>query len=41
MNNAEIRLKMGIAARERVLKEHTSSHRAKQIIQIIKKLNKR
>ncbi len=38
MNDAEIRLKMGIAARERVLKEHTSSHRAKQIIQIIKNL---
>ena len=39
MDDAEIRLKMGIAARERVLKEHTSSHRAKQIAQIIKKLN--
>ena len=37
MNNPETRLKMGIAARNKVLKEHTSSHRAKQIIQIIKK----
>jgi len=37
MNNPDTRLKMGIAARNRVLKEHTSSHRAKQIIQIIKK----
>ena len=40
MNNAEIRLKMGTAARNRVLKEHTSSHRAKQIIEIIKNISK-
>lgn len=37
MDNAEIRLKMGQAAQNRVLKEHTSSHRAKQLIEIIKK----
>jgi spore maturation protein CgeB len=37
IDNDEIRAKMGIAAQNRVLKNHTSSHRAKQIIEIIKK----
>ena len=39
MDNPEQRLKMGNAARERIMNEHTSSHRAEQFIQIIKKYN--
>jgi spore maturation protein CgeB len=38
MDNRELRRKMGTAALERVKKEHTSRHRAKQIIDIVKKL---
>jgi spore maturation protein CgeB len=37
INNDELRMKMGIAAANRVKKEHTSRHRAKQIIEILKK----
>ena len=36
MNDEEMRLKMGEMARNRVIKEHTSRHRARQIMQIIK-----
>ena len=39
INNDELRMKMGIAAANRVKKEHTSRHRAKQIIEILKKLS--
>jgi glycosyltransferase involved in cell wall biosynthesis len=37
MNDDELRMKMGTAAANRVKKEHTSRHRAKQIIEILKK----
>jgi spore maturation protein CgeB len=37
INNDELRLKMGMAAANRVKKEHTSRHRAKQIMDILKK----
>jgi glycosyltransferase involved in cell wall biosynthesis len=37
IDNDELRMRMGIAAYNRVKKEHTSRHRAKQIIEIIKK----
>jgi glycosyltransferase involved in cell wall biosynthesis len=39
LDNDELRIKMGIAAGDRVKKEHTSRHRAKQIIEILEKLN--
>jgi spore maturation protein CgeB len=38
MDDRELRTKMGTAAFERVKKEHTSRHRAKQIIDIVRKL---
>jgi spore maturation protein CgeB len=38
MDNRELRRKMGTAALERVRREHTSRHRAKQIIDIVSKL---
>jgi spore maturation protein CgeB len=38
MNNEELRLKMGNMAQNRVKKEHTSRHRARQIMQIIEKI---
>jgi spore maturation protein CgeB len=37
MDNEEMRMKMGTAARDRVMKDHTSRHRARQILQILKK----
>ena len=37
MDNDEMRMNMGNAARNRVMKDHTSRHRARQIIQILKK----
>ena len=36
LNDNELRLKMGIAARNRVKKEHTSRHRVREFIEIIK-----
>jgi spore maturation protein CgeB len=39
IDNRELRRKIGTAAFERVKKEHTSRHRAKQIIDIVRKLN--
>ena len=36
LNDNELRLKMGIAARNRVKKEHTSRHRVREFIKIIK-----
>ena len=36
IDDEEVRLSMGTAARNRVLKDHTSRHRARQIIQILK-----
>jgi spore maturation protein CgeB len=38
MDDRELRMKIGAAAAERVKKEHTSRHRAKQIIDIVRKL---
>jgi spore maturation protein CgeB len=38
MDDRELRMKMGTAAHERVRKEHTSRHRANQIIDIVRKL---
>jgi spore maturation protein CgeB len=38
IDDQELRRKMGTAAFERVRKEHTSRHRAKQIIDIVRKL---
>jgi spore maturation protein CgeB len=38
MDDRELRMKMATAAFERVKKEHTSRHRAKQIIDIVRKL---
>jgi glycosyltransferase involved in cell wall biosynthesis len=38
IDDPELRMKMGTAACERVKKEHTSRHRAKQIIDIVRKL---
>jgi spore maturation protein CgeB len=38
IDDDEMRTNMGIAARKRVLKEHTSRHRARQIRQILEKL---
>jgi spore maturation protein CgeB len=37
IDDDELRMNMGIAARNRVMKEHTSRHRARQIIEILKK----
>jgi spore maturation protein CgeB len=37
IDNEEMRMKMGIAARDRVMRDHTSRHRARQILQILKK----
>jgi spore maturation protein CgeB len=37
INDDDLRLKMGLAAANRVKKEHTSRHRAKQIIEILRK----
>jgi glycosyltransferase involved in cell wall biosynthesis len=37
IDDDEMRMNMGIAARNRVKKEHTSRHRARQIIQILEK----
>lgn len=37
IDNEEMRMKMGTAARDRVMKDHTSRHRARQILQILKK----
>lgn len=37
IDDDEMRMNMGIAARNRVVKEHTSRHRARQIIQILEK----
>ena len=37
LDDEELRLKTGINARNRVLKEHTTKHRAKQISSIISK----
>ena len=37
LDDSELRNKMGEAAYSRVKKEHTARHRAKQIIEIIKK----
>jgi spore maturation protein CgeB len=37
MDDRELRMKMGAAASERVKKEHTSRHRAKQIIEIVRR----
>lgn len=39
MENNDLRLKIGKSARARVLKEHTTRHRARQIIDIIKAIN--
>ena len=36
LNDNELRLKMGIAARNRVKKEHTSRHHVREFIEIIK-----
>ncbi|HZL24866.1 MAG TPA: glycosyltransferase [Nitrososphaeraceae archaeon] len=36
IDNEDMRIKMGTAARNRVIKDHTSRHRARQIIQILK-----
>lgn len=38
MNDDELRIKMGNMAQERVKKEHTSRHRARQITQIIEQI---
>jgi glycosyltransferase involved in cell wall biosynthesis len=38
MENEELRMKMGLAAYNKVKSKHTSRHRAKQIIQIIKNI---
>jgi spore maturation protein CgeB len=38
MDDRDLRMKMGTAAAERVKKEHTSRHRAKQIIDIVRKI---
>ena len=35
-DNEDVRIKMGIAARNRVIRDHTSRHRARQIIRILK-----
>lgn len=40
LNDPELRSKMGIAARKRVIKEHTSRHRVREIIDILKKMQK-
>jgi spore maturation protein CgeB len=37
IDNEDMRAKMGTAARNRVIKDHTSRHRARHIIQILKK----
>jgi len=37
LNDAELRNKMAEAAYSRVKKEHTARHRARQVIEIIKK----
>jgi spore maturation protein CgeB len=37
INNGDLRTKIGVAARARVKREHTSRHRARQIIDIIRK----
>jgi len=37
IDDDEMRMNMGVAARNRVKKEHTSRHRARQIIQILEK----
>lgn len=37
LDNSELRNKMGIAAREKILLKHTSRHRAREFIEIIKK----
>ena len=36
IDNDEMRMRMGTAARKRVIRDHTSRHRARQIIQILK-----
>jgi len=36
----ELRRKTGILARERVIKEHTTQHRAKQLLDILQEINK-
>jgi spore maturation protein CgeB len=38
IEDEDLRIKIGEAARARVEKEHTSKHRAEQIIDIIKKI---
>jgi glycosyltransferase involved in cell wall biosynthesis len=37
IDDNEMRVNMGVAARNRVMKDHTSRHRARQIIQILEK----
>lgn len=41
MDDDNLRLKVGKAAKERVIREHTAKHRIKQIVEIIKRLEKK